>query len=123
MSAMGLEQNAIVQVLLRERIRISGSVMPIVRDAHAADDLFQEVALKALQTRDHFTEPEHVLAWALRAARHRAIDLLRARKVQYLDDSVLDLLEREWAQPSADMIGNRIEALQLCLQKLHKQSR
>ena len=34
---MGLGQSAVVQVLLRERIRISGSVMPIVRDAHAVE--------------------------------------------------------------------------------------
>src|SRR5882724_10182928 len=101
---MGLEKNLIVQTLLRERIRISGSVMPIVRDANTVDDLFQQVVLKALQTGDHFTEPEHLRAWALRSIRHRAIDLLRTRRVHCLDEAVLDLLEQQWARTPADEI-------------------
>ena len=120
---MGLEKNVIVQLLLRERIRLSGSALAIVRDTHAVDDLFQQVVLKALQTGDHFTGPEHLLAWALRAVRHRAIDLLRARKVQRLDDAVLDLLEQQWARGSTPEITGRVEALQQCLEMLPEPSR
>jgi RNA polymerase sigma-70 factor (ECF subfamily) len=120
---MGLDKGVVVQVLLRERIRLSGSVMPIVRDGHAVDDLFQQVVLKALQGCDHFTEPEHVLAWALRAIRHRAVDLVRSRKAQCLDDAVLDLLEQHWARSSTHEIIDRVEALQHCLGKLPERSR
>jgi RNA polymerase sigma-70 factor (ECF subfamily) len=120
---MGLEQSAVIQILLRERIRISGSVMPIVRDANEVDDIFQQVALKALQTRDHFTEPEHLLAWALRTARCRAVDLLRDRKVQCLDESVLDLLEEHWAHSPSREISDRIDALRQCLKKLPEPAR
>ena len=67
---MGLSGNAIVEVLLRERVRISASVLPILRDVHAGDDVFQQVVLQALEGREQFREPEHLLAWSLRAARH-----------------------------------------------------
>jgi RNA polymerase sigma-70 factor (ECF subfamily) len=120
---MGLEQAAVIEILLRERIRISGSVLSIVRDAHAVDDIFQQVALKALQTRDPFAEPEHVLAWALRTARHRAIDLLRARKAQCLDEAVLDLLEQHWALAPSEDVSARVEALQYCVGELPEHSR
>ena len=113
---MALEKDKVVQTLLHERIRISGSVMPIVRDANTVDDLFQQVVLKALQTCDHFTEPEHLLAWALRSIRHRAIDVLRSRRVQCLDDAVLDLLEQQWARTPTDEITGRVEALRQCLE-------
>jgi len=120
---MGLGQSAVVQVLLRERIRISGSVMPIVRDAHAVDDIFQQVTLQALQMPSDFTEPGHVVAWALRAARHRAIDLVRTCKPVPLDDATLDLLEQEWAaRPTAEFTG-RIEALRQCLDRLPAEAR
>jgi RNA polymerase sigma-70 factor (ECF subfamily) len=120
---MGLEKGVVVETLLRERIRISGSVLVIVRDTHAGDDIFQQVVLKALQTCDHFTGPEHLLAWALRAARHRAVDLLRAHKVQCLDESVLDFLEQHWARSSTHEITGHVEALQECLERLPEQSR
>jgi RNA polymerase sigma factor (sigma-70 family) len=120
---MSLEKNVIVHLLLRERIRLSGSVMAIVRDTHAVDDIFQQVVLQALQTCDHFTGPEHLLAWALRAVRHRAIDLVRARKAQRLDDAVLDLLEEHWARSSTHEIAGYVEALRHCLDRLPEQSR
>src|SRR5438874_4868233 len=120
---MTLGKDMIVQALLHERIRISGSVMPIVRDAHAVDDLFQQVVLKALQTCDHFTEQEHLLAWALRSIRHRAIDLLRSRRIQCVDEAVLDLLEQHWARTSTDEITGRVEALRQCLENLPERSR
>jgi RNA polymerase sigma factor (sigma-70 family) len=120
---MALEKDQIVQTLLHERIRISGSVMPIVRDANTVDDLYQQVVLKALQTCDHFTEPQHLLAWALRSIRHRAIDLLRSHRVQCLDEAVLDLLEQQWTRTPSDEISGRVEALRQCLESLPERSR
>jgi RNA polymerase sigma-70 factor, ECF subfamily len=120
---MGLGQSGVVQVLLRERIRICGAVLPVVRDAHAADDIFQQVTLQALQQREPFAEPDHVLAWALRAARHRAIDVARARKARCLDAATLDLLERQWAAHSAAEVSARVEALRQCLERLPESAR
>jgi RNA polymerase sigma-70 factor, ECF subfamily len=115
---MGLDKNAVVQLLLRERVRISASVLAMLRDVHAADDVFQQVVLQALQSREQFREPEHVIAWAFRAARHRAIDLVQKRGAGRLDEGVLDLLEEQWVAVPVDGLSPRVEALQRCLDKL-----
>jgi RNA polymerase sigma-70 factor, ECF subfamily len=120
---MALDQNTVVQVLLRERVRISASALVILRDVHAADDVFQQVVLQALQGREQFREPEHVLAWALRAARHRAIDAISKRGARCLGQDVLELLEEQWAAAPADELASRIEALHGCLAQLPEPSR
>src|SRR5262245_55652505 len=112
---MTLEPDAIVQVLLRERLRVTALAASIVRDGHAADDIFQQVVLAALESRAQFHDGGHVLAWSLRAARHRAVDLARKRQLRPLPDEVLDLLEA----PSAELAGaDRTEALHQCLDRL-----
>jgi RNA polymerase sigma-70 factor (ECF subfamily) len=113
-----LEPDAVVQVLLRERRRVAAVATGIVRDVHAADDIFQQVVLAALESRGQFREPGHVLAWALRAARHRAVNLATRRRLRPLPDDVLDLLEARWADPAGGPVPDQVEALHRCLGKL-----
>jgi RNA polymerase sigma-70 factor (ECF subfamily) len=120
---MTIEADELVQVLLRERLRVTAIASAIVRDVHAADDIFQQVVLAALEDRDRFREPGHVLSWALRAARHRAIDLARRRRVLSLPDEVLDLLETEWSDPSGPGWSDQMEALHRCVSRLTEPAR
>ncbi|HTU17615.1 MAG TPA: sigma-70 family RNA polymerase sigma factor [Gemmataceae bacterium] len=120
---MGLNANTIVQVLLRERIKLSASVLAILRDVHGTDDVFQQVVLQALESAEHFREPEHLLAWALRAARHRAIDVLSKRGARCLDQAVLEQLEQQWVAGRSEDLSSRLDALQHCLQKLPERAR
>ena len=120
---MGSDPNTVVQVLLRERLRVTASAATIVRDAHAADDVFQQVVLAALERKAEFREPAHVVAWAIRAARHRAIDIARKRHLRSLPDEVLDLLEARWADPAADGGPDLLDALHCCLGKLGPSAR
>src|SRR5262245_60055626 len=115
---MTLKPDELVQVLLRERLRVAAVAAAIVRDVHAADDIFQQVVLAALEDRERFDDPNHVLAWAIRAARHRAIDLARRRRLRSLPDEVLDLLEARWTEPSRSGWSDRLEALHRCLGRL-----
>jgi RNA polymerase sigma-70 factor (ECF subfamily) len=115
---MVLEADAVVQVLLRERRRVASVATAIVRDVHAADDIFQQVVLAALEHRDQFRDTGHVLPWALRAARHRALNLATRRKLRPLPDEVLDLLEAQWGDPAGGPLPDHIEALHRCLGKL-----
>ncbi|HEY2787401.1 MAG TPA: sigma-70 family RNA polymerase sigma factor [Fimbriiglobus sp.] len=115
---MTLEPDTVVQVLLRERLRVTATAAAVVRDVHAADDIFQAVVLSALEHCDHFQEPEHVLAWSLRAARHRAVDLARRRQLRTLPENVLDLLEAKWDDPAGELWTDRAEALHRCMDKL-----
>jgi RNA polymerase sigma-70 factor (ECF subfamily) len=115
---MPLGPDAVVQVLLRDRLRIAAVAVAVVRDIHAADDIFQQVVLSALQHRDQFQDAGHALGWAIRAARHRAVDLARGRHLRPLPDAVLDRLEAAWADPAEACPSDRAEALHRCLAKL-----
>jgi RNA polymerase sigma-70 factor (ECF subfamily) len=114
---MGLERDSIVQVLLRERVRIMAMASAVVRDVHAADDIFQQVVLAALQSENVFRDRDHVVAWALRAARHRALDLASRRRLTPLPDDVLDQMEADWVGP-ATAWSDQAEALHRCLGRL-----
>ena len=120
---MLLEPDVIVQVLLRERLRITALAAAIVRDAHTADDIFQQVVLSALEAKSQFREVDHILAWALRAARHRALDLARGRHLRQLPDQVLDLLESRMTNPAESVWSDRSEALHHCLNELTPSAR
>jgi RNA polymerase sigma factor (sigma-70 family) len=117
---MTLEPDTIVQLLLRERLRVTGLAAAVTRDVHAADDIFQQVVLAALESRAQFRGHNHVLAWALRAARHRAVDFARSRRLRSLPDDVLDLLESRWADPTSASASAsyRGEALHRCIGRL-----
>jgi RNA polymerase sigma-70 factor (ECF subfamily) len=113
-----LEPDAIVQVLLRERLRVTALAAAVIRDVHTADDIFQQVVLAALEARAHFRDTDHVLAWSFRAARHRALDLARSRQLRSLPDEVLDQLESRWADSAALAGSDRGEALHRCMGQL-----
>jgi RNA polymerase sigma factor (sigma-70 family) len=115
---MAMERDTVVQVLLRERLRIAAAAVAVVRDAHAADDIFQQLVVMALGEGRRFEGPGHVLAWAVRAARHRAVDLARRRRLRSLPNEVLDLLEAAWADPVPSGWSDRAEALCRCVGRL-----
>jgi RNA polymerase sigma-70 factor (ECF subfamily) len=115
---MGLAPDIVVQLLLRERLRVIATATAILRDVHAADDLFQQVVLAALEHREDLRDADHLLAWALRAVRHRAVDVARRRHLRSLSSHVLDLFESDWGDPAGDDCPDRVEALKRCLGKL-----
>ncbi|HEY1186444.1 MAG TPA: sigma-70 family RNA polymerase sigma factor [Gemmata sp.] len=120
---MTLESDVVVQVLLRERLRITALAAAVLRDVHTADDIFQQVVLAALEHRVEFRDTGHLLAWALRAARHRAVDVCRSRQIRALPDEVLDLLESPGADPAGGSWSDRVEALHRCLAELTPSAR
>ena len=120
---MTLELDVVVQVLLRERLRVTALAACVVRDVHAADDIFQQVVLAALESRGEFHDAEHVLAWSLRAARHRALDCARKKQIRPLPDEILDLLEAPTSNPAGVAWTDRGEALHLCLDRLAPSAR
>lgn len=119
---MSMAADEIVQVLLRERLRVAAVAAAIVKDVHTADDVFQQVVLLALEDRDQFSDASHVLAWALRAARHRAIDITRRRQVYSLPEEVLDQLESQWMEWDSAEWSERTEALHHCIERLSSRS-
>lgn len=90
----------------------------ILRRGQSCDDVFQQVVLKALEDTSHFADEKHLLYWAIRLARHRAVDLVRADRRVLLDDSVYELLEAEIAETPSEQIAGRLAALQSCLEQI-----
>jgi RNA polymerase sigma-70 factor (ECF subfamily) len=115
---MGLEPDEVVQFLLAERLRLVAAATVIVRDVHATDDMFQQVVLSALEHRSDIRDTDHLLAWALRAARHRAIDLARRKALRSLSTEILDLFEADWGDPASLGCPDQMEALRHCVSKL-----
>ncbi len=122
---MALTQQAVVNTLVADRSKLLAYTWSIVRNHHATEDIYQEVVLAAMPHTEEMKDQGHVLAWARRAARLRAIDWLRRekRQAQLLDGSVLDLLEEDWRRLDAERPELSLEALRDCVMKLTSYAR
>jgi RNA polymerase sigma-70 factor (ECF subfamily) len=95
----------------------------VLRDVHASDDVFQQVVLTALEGADRFRDPDHVIAWALRVARYRALDQARESNLRTIDPDALESLEEHWAALPADGPAVQVEALRRCVGRLPDHAR
>jgi RNA polymerase sigma-70 factor, ECF subfamily len=120
---MALTIDKTVQVLLRRRLRLVAVAVAIVRDVDAADDIFQQVVLAALQHTEEIRDEEHLFAWAVRVARHRAVDWARRKHAQTLSPDLLDLLVSTWGDPANAGPSDQVEALRRCVGKLEEPAR
>jgi RNA polymerase sigma-70 factor (ECF subfamily) len=121
---MPLDHETILKHLFEARQRLSGVAWLMVRDAQAAEDLFQNVALKSVTKNVSFEHEGALLSWAMVSIKREAIDWLRKRKPETLglEPEVLDLISEEWsAHPQAE--GSRMEALRDCLASVPEKSR
>jgi RNA polymerase sigma factor (sigma-70 family) len=102
---------------MKWRTRVSAAAWVVVRDAHVAEDIFQNVALKAMTREVSFENEAALMSWAFITARREGIDWLRRhhRETLCLDTEILELLEHEWQAEPAQSAGAKIEALQDCL--------
>lgn len=89
--------------------------LAVLRDRQAAEDVSQEVFLKAL---DHVgrVDPARVPAWLATLARRRAIDYLRARRRR-------EELYRRWAERRRVPKASAPSALELLLESLREDDR
>ncbi|MEO0476009.1 MAG: RNA polymerase sigma factor, partial [Planctomycetota bacterium] len=120
---MPLSEEQLVAVLLREQPRLLAFLNALVRHETLADDLFQDLSLKAVHARPTIETEKHFVYWLYRTARHRAIDELRKAKIPCLDDRVLDLMEADWSEPHSAGTSDRAEALGRCLELLQPAAR
>ena len=110
---------------MSQRDRISAAAWLIVRDAHIAEDIFQNVALKSMEKEVKFDSDGSLISWAFITARRQGIDWLRRQKNApvSLDQTILEIIEEEWANESLDRESGRNQALRDCLDELPKKSR
>ncbi len=117
-----LEQN-ILRILMKSRDRIAAAAWVVVRDPQAAEDIFQNVAIKAMTKEVSFDAEGAVLSWAFITARREAIDWLRRHRNESptLDIKIIEVIEREWLTESKQE-DSRTETLRTCLQELPPKS-
>ncbi|HIG27625.1 MAG TPA: sigma-70 family RNA polymerase sigma factor [Verrucomicrobiales bacterium] len=122
---MILTEEQVLQTLMKWRTRVSAAAWVVVRDTQAAEDIFQNVALKALTKDVSFEAEGAVLSWAFITARREGIDWLRRyrREAVHMDVEILKLLEKDWVSETLRPGGLKIEALQTCLESIPDKSR
>lgn len=113
----------IAAILLAERMPLVAFIATITRDFHLAEDIFQEICVKAISRPTTFESSNHVLNWARLAGKNRAIDLLRARHGRYigLSDELLATLAHEW--PDHSQLDPRHDALTHCIEQITPNNR
>ena len=122
---VALTEQGILQRLMSQRDRISAAAWLVVRDAHTAEDIFQNVALKAMAKEVTFDSEGALMSWAFITARREGIDWLRRQKNApvSLDETILEVLEAEWASEALGQANGRSQALRDCLGELPAKSR
>jgi RNA polymerase sigma-70 factor (ECF subfamily) len=120
-----MTQEEVARHLLTNRVALSMRLLAMVRTAQAAEDIFQDVVVKALPRADEFSDPAHLLAWARVTSKNQAIDQLRKHRqssnVVGLDDIVIEKLIDE-ADRLPD-VERRMAALTDCFKQLPEKSR
>lgn len=121
---MTISEQDVLRTLMQSRGRIEAVAWVVVRDAHAAEDIFQNVVFKALTKEVSFEAEDAVLSWAFITARREGIDWLRRYRKESigLDSTILELLEQEWLSETASRGEARMEALRVCLKALPEKS-
>ena len=121
---MILSEHDILQTLMKWRTRVSAAAWVVVQDAHAAEDIFQNVALKAMTREVRFETERALMSWAFITARREGIDWVRRHQRETcLDAETLELLEHEWQVAPSHPSGAKIEALRECLASAPESSR
>jgi RNA polymerase sigma-70 factor (ECF subfamily) len=117
---MGLQQDIVVQLLLKHRGKLVASIRAMVADEHLAEDIFQEVSIAAVSKCDEISDIEHFGPWVRCAARLQALMALRNRNrlPRALTAEVLDVLEQHWRRFDRQSDTDLSDALRGCLERL-----
>jgi RNA polymerase sigma-70 factor (ECF subfamily) len=107
------------RLLLQYRRPLYAYIQALVRDAHLAEDLFQEVSLVLLRRWEEFGEVRNFWALARETARRQSVAALRrlGRERFVLSAAAQDAVDRGF-DAVADQADPRREALRHCVQGL-----
>jgi RNA polymerase sigma-70 factor (ECF subfamily) len=124
-----MERDELVRCLMGQRPLLLGYIRAVVRNLHAAEDLFQEMFILALEHAHEIQDAGHAGAWARKTAQFLALNELRRHRQRdvsldaMLDLGVQELLEPAWRSHQAGDGGHRLDALQRCLERLTPSAR
>lgn len=112
-------------ILLEERLSLTSFVLTIVRSFHLAEDIFQDVCVKAMLHEGEFASRSQLMKWARVTCRNRAIDVIRSRDGRYrgLSEDVIDSLIDSWDEEGDEESVETRDALAHCLGELTANNR
>ena len=107
----------VTAALLPQRRVLVAFYTAVTQDYHLAEDIFQDVCIKAVGCTDKFETPKYITNWAKVVGRNIAIDRLRSRGERYVgfSESILELLASEWPQTKKN--DSMQQALSKCIKK------
>lgn len=110
---------------MRERLSLVAFLASVTRNFHLAEDVFQDVCVKAIGMEPGFESTTHLLNWARLTGRNRSIDLLRVRdgKLEGLSEEIFESLASVWPEASSELWRNKQVALERCLEQLTPNNR
>ena len=80
-------RGALEQVVRQYRQQLYWTVRRVVISHDDADDIIQNVWLKAWKNLDHFRQDAHISTWLYRIAVNESLDFLRKKKLQTIFDA------------------------------------
>lgn len=124
---MAIHQDQLIRLLIAERARVLAYIRSIVRREDLAEDVYQEVSIRAVNKRDEIEDELHFRKWVRVAARFEALNAVRKVRVRelILEDRVLDELEHHWDRHAGgpDDDARAADALDACLSALSPAAR
>jgi RNA polymerase sigma-70 factor (ECF subfamily) len=121
---MPLSEKEILRFLMQSRERISAAAWLVVKDAHVAEDIFQNTVLKAVTKDVSFEAEAALLSWAFITTRRDSFNWFRKHRRESvgIDEDILTLIHQDWQNDHLNPKGNRFELLRDCLEELPQKS-
>ena len=121
---MPLSEKEILRFLMQSRERISAAAWLVVKDAHVAEDIFQNTVLKAVTKDVNFDAEAALFSWAFITARRDSLNWIRKHRRESVgfDEDILTLLHQDWQNDHLNPKGNRFELLRDCMEELPQKS-
>ncbi|EMI57060.1 RNA polymerase sigma factor [Rhodopirellula sallentina] len=113
------------ETILRERLSLTTHIFCVTNHYHIAEDVFQEICMKALDRASEFETPKHLLNWFRLCSRNRAIDILRNRESQQLvfSEETMESLEKTWDTDCSTDKSDLLDLLVACIEELTPRSK
>ncbi len=117
---MAISEDVVVHMLVRERTKLIAFIRSIIPDHRLAEDVFQDLCVLVLKSREQIESEKHLLSWMRTVARHKALNQLRdeLRRPRVIDDDLLESLESKWRAYDEVDVSELTDVLTECVKKL-----
>jgi len=118
-----MTEELLVKTLLDARPRLIAATLAVLRDVHQAEDVFQDVMIKALRMQESFSDEAGLRAWARVSMRNLGIDHIRraGRLGTILSELALDAVQERLDEDEA--ASAKLAALRDCIAALPPESK